>query len=98
LPGRVNLPAALPVRCGATVYRQRYEAKPGTKPTIAHFAFGLPDYRDTPRAPVQNYDKEATITSLQKLKAVAAANKAQVWINHDAVQTATLRLAPAYCG
>jgi glyoxylase-like metal-dependent hydrolase (beta-lactamase superfamily II) len=51
---------------------------------------------DTPRAPVQNYDKEATISSLQKLKAVAAANNAQVWINHDAAQTATLRLSPAY--
>jgi glyoxylase-like metal-dependent hydrolase (beta-lactamase superfamily II) len=51
---------------------------------------------DTPRAPVQNYDKDATVTSLQKLKAVAAANNAQVWINHDAAQTATLRMSPAY--
>lgn len=58
----------------------------------AHFR----DNWDTPRAPVQNYDKDATITSLQKLKAVAAANNARVWINHDAAQTATLRLSPAY--
>ena len=50
----------------------------------------------SPRAPVQNYNKEATIASLQKLKAVAAANHAQVWINHDVAQTATLRVSPAY--
>ena len=54
------------------------------------------DNWDTPRAPVQNYDKEATIRSVEKLKGVAAQNKAQVWINHDAAQTATLKLAPAY--
>jgi N-acyl homoserine lactone hydrolase len=58
----------------------------------AHFR----DNWDTPRAPVQNYNKEATITSLQKLKAVATANNAQVWINHDVAQTATLRISPAY--
>jgi N-acyl homoserine lactone hydrolase len=51
---------------------------------------------DTPRAPVQNFDKDATIASLQKLKALAAANNAQVWINHDVAQTATLRMSPAY--
>jgi hypothetical protein len=45
---------------------------------------------------VQNYDKDATVASLQKLRAVAAANKAQVWINHDAAQTATLKLSPGY--
>jgi glyoxylase-like metal-dependent hydrolase (beta-lactamase superfamily II) len=51
---------------------------------------------DTPRAPVQNYDKDATIASLQKLKTVATASKAQVWINHDVAQTASLRKSPAY--
>jgi N-acyl homoserine lactone hydrolase len=58
----------------------------------AHFR----DNWDTPRAPVQNFSKEATITSLEKLKKVAAANNAQVWINHDVVQTATLKKSPAY--
>jgi glyoxylase-like metal-dependent hydrolase (beta-lactamase superfamily II) len=58
----------------------------------AHFR----DNWDTPRAPVQNFDKEATITSLQKLKQVAAANNAQVWINHDSAQTASLKKSPAY--
>jgi glyoxylase-like metal-dependent hydrolase (beta-lactamase superfamily II) len=58
----------------------------------AHFK----DNWDTPRAPVQNFDKEATITSLQKLKQVAGANHAQVWINHDVTQTKTLKMSPAY--
>jgi glyoxylase-like metal-dependent hydrolase (beta-lactamase superfamily II) len=58
----------------------------------AHFR----DNWDTPRAPVQNFDKEATITSLQKLKQAAAANKAQVWINHDVAQTKTLKMSPAF--
>jgi N-acyl homoserine lactone hydrolase len=54
------------------------------------------DNWDTPRAPVQNFDREATIKSVEKLHGVASANKAQVWINHDSAQTATLPKAPAY--
>jgi ABC-type iron transport system FetAB ATPase subunit len=33
---------------------------------------------------------------MEKLDAVAAQNKAQIWINHDPEQTAKLRKAPAY--
>src|SRR5258706_939443 len=58
----------------------------------AHFK----DNWDTPRAPVQNFDKEATIVSLDKLRKAAASTNAQVWINHDVAQTATLRKSPAY--
>jgi glyoxylase-like metal-dependent hydrolase (beta-lactamase superfamily II) len=58
----------------------------------AHFR----DNWDTPRAPVQNFDKEATVVSLQKLKSAASANRAQVWINHDIAQTKTLKMSPAY--
>ena len=54
------------------------------------------DNWDTPRARVQNFDKEATITSLEKLKKVAVSNNAQVWIDHDVAPTATLRKSPAY--
>jgi N-acyl homoserine lactone hydrolase len=54
------------------------------------------DNWDTPRAPVQNFDREVTIKSVEKLRGVASANKAQVWINHDSAQTATLRKSPAY--
>lgn len=58
----------------------------------AHFK----DNWDTPRAPVQNFDKEATVKSVEKLRGIAATSKAQVWINHDAAQTATLKMSPAY--
>jgi len=51
---------------------------------------------DTPRAPVQNFSKDQTLESLDKLKKLAAANSAQVWINHDVAQTATLKKSPAY--
>lgn len=54
------------------------------------------DNWDTPRAPVQNFDKEATVKSVEKLKGIAATSKAQVWINHDAAQTAMLKMSPAY--
>jgi N-acyl homoserine lactone hydrolase len=58
----------------------------------AHFR----DNWDTPRAPVQNFSKDQTLASLERLKTVAAANNAQVWINHDVVQTAALKKSPAY--
>ena len=58
----------------------------------AHFK----DNWDTPRAPVQNFDKQATIVSLDKLKKAAASTNAQVWINHDVAQTKTLKMAPQY--
>ena len=58
----------------------------------AHFR----DNWDHPRAPVQNFSKEQTLASLEKLAGVAATNKAQVWINHDQAQTATLKKSPEY--
>lgn len=54
------------------------------------------DNWDTPRAPVQNFDKEASIKSVEKLRGIVAANNARVWINHDDAQTATLKMSPAY--
>jgi N-acyl homoserine lactone hydrolase len=58
----------------------------------AHFR----DNWDQPRAPVQNFSKEQTLASIDKLKSVAAADRAQVWINHDQAQTATLKKSPAF--
>jgi glyoxylase-like metal-dependent hydrolase (beta-lactamase superfamily II) len=51
---------------------------------------------DKRRAPVQNFSKEQTLQSMDRIAAVAAANKAQIWINHDSDQTARLKKAPAY--
>lgn len=58
----------------------------------AHFR----DNWENRRVPVQNFSKEQTLESMEKLAGFAAANKAQVWINHDPAQTATLPKSPAY--
>lgn len=58
----------------------------------AHFK----DNWDNRRAPVQNYDREQTVKSMDRLANIAAANHAQVWINHDPEQTSRLKKAPAY--
>jgi glyoxylase-like metal-dependent hydrolase (beta-lactamase superfamily II) len=48
------------------------------------------------RSPVQNFNREQTLQSMDKIASVAAASKAQIWINHDVDQTAKLKKAPAY--
>ena len=58
----------------------------------AHFK----DNWDNRRAPIQNFDKEQTVKSMDRLDAVATQNKAQIWINHDPEQTGKLRKSPAY--
>lgn len=54
------------------------------------------DKWDTPRAPVQHFDKAASIKLVEKRRGIVAANHARVWINHDEAQTATLKMSPAY--
>ncbi|HEY4374974.1 MAG TPA: N-acyl homoserine lactonase family protein [Burkholderiales bacterium] len=51
---------------------------------------------DMGRVPAANYDKEASVRSMQKAAQVMAANHAQLWINHDAAQSATIPKAPRY--
>src|SRR3954471_12329941 len=58
----------------------------------AHFK----DNWDNRRAPVQNFDKEKTVQSIDRLARIAAENNAEIWINHDPAQTATLPKSPAY--
>jgi glyoxylase-like metal-dependent hydrolase (beta-lactamase superfamily II) len=48
------------------------------------------------RSPVQNFNRDQTLQSMDKIASVAAANKAQIWINHDVDQTAKLKKSPAY--
>jgi N-acyl homoserine lactone hydrolase len=58
----------------------------------AHFR----DNWDNRRAPVQNFDQEKTVQSIDRLSRIAADNNAEIWINHDPAQTATLPKSPAY--
>lgn len=51
---------------------------------------------DNRRVPSINFDKEKTLTSMQRIADVLAKEKAQLWINHDRAQRDGLKMAPAY--
>ena len=51
---------------------------------------------DNRRVPSINADKDKTVASMQRIADVMAREHAQLWINHDAAQRATLKLAPAF--
>lgn len=51
---------------------------------------------DNRRVPAMNFNKDETVASMQKIADVMAKEKAQLWINHDKAQRATLKLAPAF--
>ena len=47
------------------------------------------------RVPSMNVNRNQTLASLERLATVLGDKKAQLWINHDKPQSATLRHAPA---
>jgi N-acyl homoserine lactone hydrolase len=51
---------------------------------------------DNRRVPAMNFDKDQTLASMQQIAEVMAKEKAQLWINHDKAQRATLKLSPAF--
>ena len=56
----------------------------------------LKDNWDAKRVPAINIDKEKSLASMQRMAEVIAQNKAQLWINHDKPQRATMKHAPEY--
>ena len=48
------------------------------------------------RVPSMNVNRDQTLASLKRIEALLAERKAQLWINHDKPQSATLRYAPAF--
>ena len=46
------------------------------------------------RVPSMNFNRDQTLASLQRIAALLDERKAQLWINHDKPQSATLRYAP----
>jgi glyoxylase-like metal-dependent hydrolase (beta-lactamase superfamily II) len=48
------------------------------------------------RVPSMNFDRKQTLASLERIAALLDERKAQLWINHDKAQSATLRYAPAF--
>src|SRR3954454_8239864 len=51
---------------------------------------------DNRRVPENNANKDHSVASMQRMADLIAQHKAQLWINHDAPQRATLKLAPEY--
>ncbi|MDR3467245.1 MAG: N-acyl homoserine lactonase family protein [Xanthobacteraceae bacterium] len=51
---------------------------------------------DNRRVPAMNVDKDQTLASMETLSGLLTKEKAQLWINHDAAQRATLKLSPAF--
>jgi N-acyl homoserine lactone hydrolase len=48
------------------------------------------------RVPANNFDKEQSVKSMDKLAAFMTANNAQLWINHDKAQSSGIPKAPAF--
>jgi N-acyl homoserine lactone hydrolase len=46
--------------------------------------------------PVNNFSKDLTLASMQKLSDLMTKEKAQLWINHDKAQRDTLKMSPAF--
>jgi N-acyl homoserine lactone hydrolase len=51
---------------------------------------------DNRRVPSINVDKDKTVASMQRIADVMAKEHAKLWINHDAAQRKTLKLAPEF--
>jgi hypothetical protein len=43
-----------------------------------------------------NVDKDKTIASMQRLESLMAQHKAQLWINHDKLQSDGMRRPPEF--
>ena len=48
------------------------------------------------RVPSMNFNRDQTLASLKRLESLLEERKAQLWINHDKPQSATMRYAPAF--
>ena len=46
--------------------------------------------------PANNFDKDKTAASMQRIADVLAKEKAQLWINHDKAQRDHLQMAPGF--
>jgi glyoxylase-like metal-dependent hydrolase (beta-lactamase superfamily II) len=51
---------------------------------------------DARRVPERNFDKKKTLESMQRMADMMVERHAQLWINHDKVQSDQLRHAPAF--
>ena len=54
------------------------------------------DNWDNRRVPVMNVNKDQTVASMQHIADILAKEHGQLWINHDAAQSAAQKKAPEY--
>ncbi|CAA9411523.1 MAG: MBL-fold metallo-hydrolase superfamily [uncultured Phycisphaerae bacterium] len=59
---------------------------------VAHYPFNM-EHR---RVPTMNSNAEESRRSMERVAAIVRGERAQLWLNHDIVQTATLPHAPAH--
>jgi N-acyl homoserine lactone hydrolase len=57
---------------------------------MAHFRENF----DQRRVPSFNYSKEQTLASMERIAQLLRSERAQLWINHDSEQNATIPHAP----
>ena len=57
---------------------------------VAHFKENF----DNRRVPAFNFNKEQSLQTIDKLSRVESTEHAQLWINHDYAQSATIPHAP----
>lgn len=58
--------------------------------------YHFPQSRDLRRVPTFNHDEAETLASMDAVEAFLEETGAELWIEHDAIQNATLRKAPDY--
>jgi glyoxylase-like metal-dependent hydrolase (beta-lactamase superfamily II) len=54
------------------------------------------DNWDNKRAPENNFNRETTVASMQRMADLLAKEKAQLWINHDKAQRDSQKMSPAF--
>jgi glyoxylase-like metal-dependent hydrolase (beta-lactamase superfamily II) len=59
-------------------------------------AVHLKDNWDNRRVPAMNFDKDKTVASMERLAALMAQYKAQLWMNHDKAQSDGIKRAPEF--
>ena len=59
-------------------------------------AVHLADNWTAKRVPSMNVDKDKTVASMQRMAALMEQHKAQLWINHDKPQAATMKRPPEF--
>ena len=59
---------------------------------VAHYGFNL-EHRCVP---TMNSNAEESQSSMERIESLARGEDAQLWLNHDIVQTATIPHAPSY--